>query len=215
VLSPNHYYCEQCDRDFQTPAGRRLHVETSPCHSDEGWEAPDLDQMDVDQTVKGWEDSVGTLLYPKTNAFAEALYVPEHYNSRDEYWFEDGLEYTDDEPMLEGQSDDFEVGMCSCRDNSSNDSDISGLSDINTEDITESVYDQVDRQISKELRESIRRDTIRTPNGGHLVLIPMLEISPEQMANLCPVYVGALPMDPVMEAQLNRDQELSLTRSMT
>lgn len=213
VVSPFHYYCEMCDLDFRTPAGRRLHVETSPNHADEEWEAPNMDEFDIDRNIEGWEDRAGAIIYPGTNALAKKLNfnISDHYTPRDEYWPEDGLEYSDDATMVAEVDigcDDLELEeeICPCNDFSSAGDDISGLSDINTEDITESVYDLVDRQISKEFRDAIRRDTVQTPNGGQLVVLPMLEISPEEMANLCPIYIGALPMDPVMQAGLEQDE---------
>lgn len=145
-----------------------------------GVEPLDLYHLDIDQSIAGWEDIAGAILFPEINDLAKECDSAEHYTSQDEYWLEDGLEYCDDNPVADTdanlqdpEDDTSSLEAASSFEGSTPEMvDYSSLSDINTDDIPESVWDYVDRQVSYQLREAILRDTIQTPNGGLLVVTP-------------------------------------------
>ncbi|KAF7796142.1 hypothetical protein EIP86_007316 [Pleurotus ostreatoroseus] len=90
VYSRRHHYCAVCERDFKTAAGLRVHIEYAAVHRDDS-DDDDSDSDDdfIDDSADGWEDELGSRVFPEENERGEE---GEEESSDPNYWTEDDEE---------------------------------------------------------------------------------------------------------------------------
>ncbi|ESK87656.1 ring u-box domain-containing protein [Moniliophthora roreri MCA 2997] len=122
INAPYHHYCVACDKLFATAAGFQVHIDRSPMHNDDS-----DDEENYKEGEDGWEDELGTEVYPDGVGPEEREYSTgpggfEEYEAFDDYDFED-LEELADPPFEFGDNEDedtddedtkeqFECPMC-------------------------------------------------------------------------------------------------------
>lgn len=76
-----------CERDFKTAAGLRVHIEYAAVHRDDS-DDDDSDDDSIDDSAEGWEDELGSRVFPEENSRSSNAGETEG-DSYVNYWTED------------------------------------------------------------------------------------------------------------------------------